>query len=102
MSHGPACPGCGKLVSFWRTQWRLGSAFACKRCGQMLEISRFKAMILGLSMLFTFWLLRPYMGGALGQGMLIIAIFVLGAPVTYYMTRPTRVLDAGPPDPASG
>lgn len=94
MTIGPTCPNCEKLVPFWRTQWRVGSAFACKRCRQMLEISRFKATIMGLSMLATFSLLRPSVGGVFGQVVLILAIFVLGGPISYLLTQPTKVSGA--------
>lgn len=49
---------------------------------------------MGLSMLATFSLLRPSVGGVFGQVVLILAIFVLGGPISYLLTQPTKVSGA--------
>ncbi|MEN2710491.1 hypothetical protein ACQKOH_18035 [Sphingomonas sp. NPDC092331] len=101
MAYGPACPACGKLIPFWRAQWQVGSAFACKRCKEMLEVSQLRAWLMGVSMLLIFWQLRPHMGGSLGVGALILTMLVLGAPITYFLTRPAKVSGTNPPGRAS-
>ena len=77
LSIGPACPACGRLAPFIRTQWRREKPFACKGCGaQLVMPSAYTAML----MLVVYWFARDEAQGpaqkvALAVGLLAIAVF---------------------------
>ncbi len=50
---------------------------------------------MGMTMLVVFWFFRPFVSGT-GETIGLIMIFLaVGAPVTYWLTKPER---AGPPE----
>ena len=85
---GPACPGCRRLVPLTRTQWRLGTPFACKGCGERLVVPRSNALLPGFGLLAVFWLSRrdfpDAWGGEIG---LFVVMLAVGLPITWWMTR---------------
>lgn len=91
MPLGPACPDCGKLVPFVRTQWNIGRVFACARCETPLIIRKSTSAFLGLGLFTVFWLSRPHFpaewGGQFG---LFGLILLIGAPLTWFLTRIRR------------
>lgn len=73
---GPACPACGRLAPFVRTQWRREQPFACKGCGARLVMPSAYTAIL---MVVVYWFARDEAQGAaqkiaLGVGLLAIAL----------------------------
>ncbi len=88
MASGPACPRCGRLVPVSRTQWRLGTPFACKGCGERIVVPRSNAFLLGFGLLALFWLLRDRFPDAWGGPVgLFVALLAVGLPVTWWMSR---------------
>lgn len=76
-SLGPACPVCGRLAPFIRTQWRREKPFACKGCGTQLVMPRAYTALL---VLFVYWFVRDEAQGpaqkiALALGLLAISLF---------------------------
>lgn len=50
----PSCPCCGKTVPFAKTQWRLGTPFACQGCDAQLVIEKNLWLpILGITAFFV-------------------------------------------------
>lgn len=90
MFSGPRCPECGALVPFLRTQWGLGKTFNCKRCGTGLQISRFRATMMGLFMLTAFFFFKPFISSGVQQLWIIAGFIVTAAPVTYMLSQPER------------
>lgn len=77
LSLGPACPSCGRLAPFIRTQWRREKPFACKGCGTLLVMPSAYTAIL---MVVVYWFVRDEAQGplqkiALAVGLLAIALF---------------------------
>ena len=88
MAGGPACPRCRRLVPLSRTQWRLGTPFACKGCGERLVVPRSNAFLLGFGLLALFWLFRRRFPDAWGGEIGLFALMLgVGLPVTWWMTR---------------
>lgn len=95
---GPGCPDCGTWIPFGKSQWRIGTPFACRNCGGRLELSRVRSTLMELAMLTAYWLARPSLDGFAQHAMAIAAIVLIGTPVSYLLSRPAR---AAPP-PATG
>lgn len=88
MLRAPACPRCRRLVPVVRTQWRLGSPFACKGCGERLVVPKSNAFGLGLGLVAIFWLLRHRFPDAWGgQVGLFVLMLTLGLPLTWWVSR---------------
>lgn len=85
---GPRCPYCQTRIPFMKTQWALGSSFACRGCASALVVPRSQSAALGLLLLTAFWIFRhqfpPQWGGQLG---LLVAFCVIGLPSTWALTK---------------
>lgn len=94
----PSCPRCGLRVPFIRTQWKVGSVFACHRCGAALTVSRFRATAMAAAMLTLFLLLRPGVPEPASQFGLFVLFLAIGAPLTYLFSRVELAAVSGPAD----
>lgn len=93
LTIGPACPECGRLAPFIRTQWRREKPFACKGCGTLLVMPRAYTALL---MLVVYWFVRDAAVGAgqkiaLGVALLAITLF------SEWATLKPKAAPAAPP-----
>lgn len=97
---GPICPRCSLRVPFKRTQWKLGHAFCCRRCGAALSVSRFRSTAMAGAMLVLFVLVRPSVPEGMARLGLFLLFLAVGAPLAYLLSQvqfaaAPKVSDAG-------
>ncbi|WP_332625354.1 hypothetical protein [Brevundimonas sp.] len=84
---GPRCPHCRERILFLKTQWGLGSTFACKACDTRLIVPRSQSAGITLSMFTAFWIFRNHFpvewGGQLG---LFLVFCIIGLPTVWALT----------------
>ena len=84
---GPRCPSCQTRIPFLKTQWGLGSSFACKACAAQLTVPRSQSAAIGLLLVTAFWILRYHFpaewGGQIGM---FFAFCAIGRPATWALT----------------
>ncbi|MDO9607990.1 MAG: hypothetical protein Q7J26_05665 [Brevundimonas sp.] len=88
MAFGPTCPECDTRVPFLKTQFRLGSAFACTNCGKELVVPKSQALFLGFGMIAIFLLAESRFPSQWGGMLGLLAIMILvGLPLSWAVTR---------------
>lgn len=85
MKLGPACPTCGTLAPFGRTQWGRGKPFDCKGCGARLVMPR---SYLALMLLAAYWVLRDQFAGPFERISLAVVLLALALVIEWVREKP--------------
>ncbi len=94
LSLGPACPSCGRLAPFIRTQWRREKPFACKGCGTLLVMPSAYTAIL---MVVVYWFVRDEAQGPLQKIALAVGLLAIALVSEWATLKPRLAPPSGPP-----
>jgi len=100
MAMGPACPRCGTIIPFVKTQWGLGTPFACRNCDASLVVP--KNLWIGLTALLLFWSAQSRVEGAGATLVLLLTIAIALLAASWLLLKPRLVpvrADSAPSSP---